>query len=381
MRATRAIIYKDNLRHNIKEITKYFPKGVAFSAAVKANGYGCDAVTTARVSEEEGAKYLCVATIKEGEELRKAGIKTEILLLSPYTIEEIEGLFTYDITPVAYEKVIITALNKEGIRQNKKINIFLAVDTGMGRIGCFQEEVEEIALYIKECKGVNLKGVLTHFSVADSIKKEDLEYTKEQVDKFNLAISTLTTIGYSNLIKTASASSAYLTRGEASFDMIRAGISIYGYYPGALTKEYLASKGITLNLRPVMQLETRVASIKLFEKGSSISYGRTWEAKKSSYIAVLPIGYADGLLRVYSNKLTVAINGRGYKIVGRICMDQCMVDLKDNPYKVRQFDRVIIFGDKTKGALQDASDVAALSETISYEVITAISSRVERVII
>ena len=158
-------------------------------------------------------------------------------------------------------------------------------------------------------------------------------------------------------------------------DMVRPGIVIYGYYPDEITKDFLKNKGIDVDLKPVMQLETSVVAIKKITKGTSISYGRTWIAQNDTTIAVLPIGYADGLLRRNSPGLKVTINGKLYPICGRICMDQCMVDLGFNNTEVKRWDKVIIYGPKDNEALQDANDIAVMTNTIPYEIMTSICAK------
>ena len=163
-------------------------------------------------------------------------------------------------------------------------------------------------------------------------------------------------------------------------DMVRPGIITYGYYPDEITQNYLKSKGIDFELKPVLAFETKVVAIRRFQKDKSVSYGRTWKADEETDIAVLPVGYADGLLRRYSPGLQVTINGKNYPVCGRICMDQCMVDLGKDNKDVKLFDKVMIFGPKESGALNTADDLARIGNTISYEVMTAITSRVEKVI-
>ena len=167
---------------------------------------------------------------------------------------------------------------------------------------------------------------------------------------------------------------------EMQLDMIRPGIILYGYYADEVTKSYLEKKGIKLNLKPAMQFETKVCSIRHFQKNQSVSYGCTWICSEQTDIAVLPVGYADGLLRRNSPGLKVSINGKAYPIVGRICMDQCMVDIGLDNKDVKRWDKAIIFGPKDKGAVFDADDIAKMTGTISYEVMTSLSKRVKRII-
>ena len=167
---------------------------------------------------------------------------------------------------------------------------------------------------------------------------------------------------------------------ELQMDMVRPGIIIYGYYPDQITKKYLAERNIEIDLKPVMQFESQVVSIKHFKKGMSISYGRTWVCPEDTDIAIIPAGYADGLLRRNSPGMEVTINGKPYPIRGRICMDQCMVDIGQNNKDVKRWDKVIFFGPKEKGALKDANDVANETGTISYEVMTSLSRVVRHIV-
>ena len=385
MRCTKAIIYSANLRKNIKEIKNNLKPDEKFCCAVKANGYGNDAINTAKISEEMGASYLAVATVEEGIELREAGIKTSILLLSPCAPDEFEVLVQNDITPVVFDEEIIKELSFSVEKTGKTLyDVFLAIDTGMGRIGCLPEEAGIVANKIVECKNIKLKGTITHFSVSDSISKENIDYTKEQYKKFLIAIENIEQKGISAGIKTCCASAAAVAFPDFQMDMVRPGIVLYGYYPDEITKEYLEKKGVSLNLTPVMQFETKVASIKHFKKDSFVSYGRTWKAEKETDIAILPVGYADGLLRHNSPGIKVTINGVAYPVVGRICMDQCMVDIGLNNPNVKRWDTAILFGPKKESvgnSLFDAEDIAKQTGTISYEIMTNLSERVQRVII
>ena len=362
MRCTKAIIYTENLKNNISEIKKNLKPGVKLCCAVKANGYGNDAVNTARTAETMGAAYLAIATVSEGIELRKAGIGTDLLLLSPCCPEEFSDLLENSITPLVFDQEVISALNITASRLKNP------------------EEAAELAKKITETENLELKGMITHFAVSDGISAENKAFTAKQFESFMTAIENVRREGIDPGIRTCAASAAGIAMPEYQLDMIRPGIILYGYYADEVTKEYLESKGIKLNLKPVMQFETEVAAIRRFSPGQSVSYGRTWKADKETDIAVLPVGYADGLLRRNSPGLKVTINGKAYPIVGRICMDQCMADIgKDNP-DVKRWDKAIIFGPKEKGSIFDADDIAKMTGTISYEIMTSVSSRVKRII-
>ncbi len=381
MRCTKAVIYSENLISNVNEIKKNLKAGVRLCCAVKANAYGNDALNSARIFESLGAEYLAVATSEEGRELRENGIRTKILLLSPADYSDFEEIIENNITPLVFEKSCIEKLDEKAGKLGKISPCFLAVDTGMGRIGCFPEEAGIIAKEIASRKNLSLEGIITHFAVSDSASEENILYTKKQFSLFKNAVSRVRSEGINPGICTCSASAAGIAFPEMQLDMIRPGLILYGYYPDEITKDYLKEKGIELNLKPVMQFETKVSSIRTLRKGESVSYGRTWKAEEETKIAVLPVGYADGLLRRCSPGLEVSINGKAYPVVGKICMDQCMVDLGKNRHNVRPWDKAIIFGPKDKGALFDADDIARMTGTISYEVMTTVSYRVKRTIV
>lgn len=380
MRSTKAIINLKNLAHNIKSIKKIISKDSKLCVAVKADAYGHGAVECAKTILENGGEALAVATVEEGIELRNAGISSPILMLSLCSPEEISNAIKYNLIPFVFDKEYIELFAKEAEKLGKQnYKVFLAVDTGMGRIGCFDYEAGKLAEYIESFKSLNLGGISTHFAVSDCCDTESKNYTQEQIKKFNSAVKNIESSGINPGIKTCANSAAALFLKESNFDMVRIGIIAYGYYPGDFTKKYLSENGINIDLKPVMTLETEVCAIREIKKGMSISYGRTWIAPEDTKIAVLPIGYADGLFRKYGQfGLKVAINGKEYKVCGRICMDQCMVDLGNNS-DVKRWDKVIIFGDKSENAMQDADDIANANNTISYEVTTCITKRVERI--
>ena len=384
-RCTRAIIYKDNLKNNLEQIKKYVKAGTKICVAVKADGYGHNAVLTARIAEEIGIEYLAVATVDEGIELRNAGIMTEILLLSVCTPIEMHDLFEYKISPLVfgneYISSIITAADKYSEDNDlSDFGVFLAVDTGMGRIGCYPEEAGQQAELIVNSKHLKLSGMCTHLAVSDSLEEDNLAFTKEQGQAFKTAVENVRSKGINPGICSCGSSAALLNDEDLYFDMVRPGIITYGYYPDEITEKYLNSRGKKLEIKPVLSFETKVVAIRHFNKGKSISYGRTYVCEEDTDIAILPVGYADGLLRRFSPGLTVTINGKNYPVCGRICMDQCMVNIGKNNRDVKLWDKVLIFGPKESGALNTADDLAKIGHTISYEVLTSLSKRVQRVI-
>ena len=381
-RCTKAVLYQDNLRYNLKNIKKYIGNNVKMCVAVKADAYGHNAVLTAKIAQECSVEYLAVATVEEGIELRNNGITAKILLLSLCTNEEMSDLIKNKIIPLVYSFEHISMLKKACTTlQQQKYPVFLAIDTGMGRIGCLPKDAGKEASFIEENEILKLEGMCTHFSVSDSQKKENIEYTEKQFEAFKLAIENVKKSGINPGVCSCANSAALLCNPKMHLDMVRPGIITYGYYPDKDVKEFINSRNIDFDIKPVLAFETKVASIRHFNQGKSISYGREWICDDDTDIAVLPVGYADGLLRRFSPGLYVTINGENYPIRGRICMDQCMVDIGKNNDKVKLWDKAIIFGPEESGALNTADTLAEIGNTISYEVLTSLSKRVKREIL
>lgn len=380
MRSTKAIINLENLRSNFQAIRSYIKNDVKLCAAVKADAYGHGAVRIAKSLESYGIDFLAVAAVSEGVELRIADVKIPILVLSLCTPEEVPEVIQNNLTPLVFDEEYISLFEKEAKALSvHNFSVHLAVDTGMGRIGCLPENAAKTAQYIASCPHLKLCGVCTHFAAADSISEENKAYTKMQFALFNKACKAISGAGINPGIRHCSSSAALFDLPQTHLDMVRPGIITYGYYPDQITSAYLEKKGTPVSLKPVMTFETTVVAIRPFKKGESISYGHTWTAEKDTDIAVLPVGYADGLLRRFSPGLCVAINGKPYPVRGRICMDQCMVDIGKNNQNVKRWDKAVIFGDTKEGALQNADDLARQIGTISYEVMTGLTKRVPRV--
>lgn len=371
MKPTIAKIYIENLRHNLKFIRSKISSNAKMCVAVKADAYGHGAVSCAKEAVNCGADFLAVARVSEGIELRNAGISVPILILSLCDLSEMDDLVKFNITPLVFDEEYILDIAKAVEKAGKEnYSVHLAVDTGMGRIGCLPEDAVKFAKIIDFSKYLKLEGMCTHFATSDSYTQSDVDYTNLQFEKFIFATESVKKAGINPGIRHCANSALTLERPEIHLDMCRPGIIVYGYYPGDL-------KGN--DLKPVMALTTKVVAIRDFDEGKSISYGRTWTSTKKTKIGVLPIGYDDGLFRRFAGKIQVAINGKNYPIRGRICMDQCMVDLGDD--EIERWSDVVIFGPKESGALQSAQELADLTDTISYEITCQISKRVERVIV
>lgn len=370
MRATQAHINLDNLHENINTIKKYVKQGTKLCCAVKADGYGHGAVRVSVAALKAGASFLAVASISEGIELREAGIVAPILSLSLPLKDEIPSLIVHSITPLVFDTEFIDQLNDVAISMHRKIPVHLKIDTGMGRVGCSKEEASTLAKKIAVSEGLYLEGVCTHLACADSLIEDDIAYTKKQINNFSYAVDQIKKEGINPGILHCSNSGAIFLHPEAHFDMVRPGIVIYGYSSCA--------KEMGIDLKPVMEFSSQIVAIKHFKQGDSVSYDRTWVANEDCDIGVIPAGYADGLLRRLSPGLEVSINGKMYPIVGRICMDQCMVYLGKN-YDVKRWDKVIFFGPEKN--CNTAEDLANSIETISYEILCGVNKRVPRIYI
>jgi alanine racemase len=365
MRATRAIIHLDAFRHNIRLVRSRIGPDRKLCVPVKADGYGHGAVPLAKVALEEGAAFLAVATVEEGAELRRAGISAALLLLSVPLPEELPELVAHRLVPLVGDADFVRALAVAAERSGEPLAVHLKVDTGMGRTGCSPEAAAELAALVACQRSLRLGGVATHLAVSDSPDPEDLRYTREQLGRFTAAVDSIRAAGFEPGLVHAANSGALAFHEDAFFDMVRPGILLYGYAPA----------GAAMPVRPVMELASAVVFIKQVRKGESVSYGRTWIADRDTTIGTIPAGYGDGLPRRLGGLgFKVRVNGAWYPLAGRICMDQCMLDLGPDT-RVRRWDPVTLFGG-------DALSAAALAEmlgTISYEITCGINRRAPRV--
>ncbi|GAB6393184.1 MAG: alanine racemase [Treponematales bacterium] len=342
---------------------------------VKANAYGHGAVETARAALEEGAAFLAVAAVSEAACLRAAGIDAPLLLLSPALPEELPELAALELRPFVSCAEDIDALDNAAAGSGKRLPVHLKIDTGMGRVGCTPEKAEGLARRIAGSRRLFLEGVATHLSAADSPAPDDMRWTARQLARFGEAVSAIRAAGIDPGILHAANSGALVFHPEALFDMARPGIALYGYSPAP-------EHPLALPVTPVMELRSAVVFIKRARRGEAVSYGRTWTAHEDTFIATVPAGYGDGLPRRLGGAgFSVLVGGERRPVVGRVCMDQFMVDLGPETC-VKRGDPVVIFGTGAAaggGSPNIAADIARLAGTIPYEITTAIASRVPRV--
>jgi alanine racemase len=369
----------DRLRANISAVREHLGGGAgpALCIPVKANAYGHGAVQVAEEAVKSGAEYLAVATVDEGVELRDAGISLPVLLFSQPIREELDAAARARLVPFIgdaeaaelFAAAAERAMKDEGGGGAERRRVFLKIDTGMGRMGCRPEEAPGLAALIAGLPALEYAGTATHLAVSDSADADAVAYTRLQTERFKAAVEGIRGRGVNPGIVTAANTGATVSYPEAWFGMARPGILLYGYPPDGVEPR--------LPMLPVMELETAVVAIKRIARGESVSYGRTWTAHQDTAIGVLPVGYGDGLPRKLSGNISVMIGGKSYPVVGRICMDQCMVDLGPAP-DVERFATVSVFGGGMAGSL-DAAEIARRTGTIPYEITCGIAKRVPRV--
>ena len=375
-RATRAEIDVNALRHNVRLMADA-AKNKELWAVVKANAYGHGAVLCARAALRAGARGLCVALTQEGIELRNAGIRSPIMVLSEQSVGDIPLLVRNDLICVVYNAHYIKALAAETRRANtnakikRRIKVHLKIDTGMHRVGVAPSDAVERARLIVSYKSVlELDGVMSHLAVADDVTKNDV--TQRQLDAFidviaNIKKDVVPFIRHVHISNSVSTVRELLP----TCTMVRTGITLYGLTDGD------AFENIAQNLRPVMTLRTVVQHVQRLPKGEGVSYGLRAVLTKDTTVATLPIGYADGIARrAWKTPARILVRGKPRRILGVVTMDQLMVDCEDDDVNIG--DEAIVFGKQGEAEIR-VEDWATALETITYEVVCAISSRVPRV--
>jgi alanine racemase len=366
-RPTIAEIDLGAYEHNLARIRESIGADRKLMAVVKANAYGHGAVPLAKRAVGTHADWLGVATIEEAIELRSAEVLAPILILGPLFDNNFSVIIENDIRPVLISLEMAEAFDREAKRLGKKAKAHVMLDTGMGRIGFWQDIAEKVVLRIAEMPNVEVEGVMTHYPESDGMDKT---FTQAQTKRFGEIRDNLQSAGLEIPLFHAGNSGAILDHPDSLFDMVRAGIITYGIYPSDECSR-------NLDLRPVMTLRTKIAYLKTISSGRSISYGRTYIAQSERMIATLPIGYADGIPRYLSNRGIVVVRDENVPIVGRVTMDQIMIDVTDI-VGVQVGDDVLFFGQMGRNVVH-AEDFAALAGTIGYEVVCWVSKRVPRI--
>lgn len=370
LRPVWAEINLDNLAHNIREVKRVVKPGTMITAVIKADGYGHGAVKIGKTLLENGADRFAVATLSEAIQLRKSYKNIPILILGYTPNESADLVVKYNIIQTIYTYDQAVVYSEKAQELDGEIKVHIKIDTGMSRLGMkVNEETIETIKAINKLPNLIIEGIFTHFAVADETQKE---FTYNQAQKFKSICNALEKEDINIPIKHVSNSAAIIDLPEMNYNMVRAGIMLYGLYP---SNEVDKNK---VKLKEVMSLKVKISHVKEIEKGIGVSYGLLYKADKPVKIATLPIGYADGYTRLLSGKAKALVNGKKVPVVGRICMDQCMIEVTG--LDVNPGDEVILFGQDGNNCIT-IDEVAKNIETINYEIICMISKRVPRVYI
>jgi len=366
-RPTVAEIDLSAIRHNLKLIRDIVGKDIKMLGVVKADAYG-HGIREVSTAIYNWVDYYGIASLDEAAILRETGIKKPILVLGSILPEEAEGVLKFDVVQTVSEFNIPKRLSELSKKAHRDVKVHIKVDTGMGRLGVWYEEAFNLVKEIIRLKGIVIEGIFTHFSKSE----DDPIFTHTQLKRFISVIEKLQKAGIDIPIKHAANSMALIEFKDTHLNMVRPGLMMYGLY----LKEAVTEK---IPLRPALSLKTRITHLKEVSKGRTISYGGTFVTKHATRIAVIPVGYGDGYSRRLSNKGEVLVRGIRAPIIGRVCMDMCIVDV-GHIKGVGIGDEVVLIGRQGNDRIK-VEDIARLSDTIPYEVVCNIGRRVPRVYI
>jgi len=367
---TWAEINLDALKVNIENVRKVTDKNAKVMAVVKADAYGHGVYEAAKVFLENGADSLAVACLSEAKQLRKEGIDVPILILGAVYEDEADEIVKYNVTSAVFSYETAKFLSDSAVKQGKKCTVHIKIDTGMSRIGIMAGDMDEDGIEeikkIASLPGIYIEGIFSHLSTSD---EKDTSYTEKQFKIFESFYKKLLAAGIKIPVRHIANSAAIMMYPKMHLDMVRAGVVLYGLYPSDDVDKSI------LPLIPAMSLKSRISMVKEMPCGRGVSYGKEYETKGNEKIATVPVGYADGYLRDISKDGYVLLkDGNKAKIVGRICMDQCMIDVT-NVNNIDRGDEVTLFGES--GITADS--IARWLGSINYEVVCLISKRVPRV--
>ena len=360
----------ENLENNVQEIRKKLKPKTDIIAVIKANAYGHGDILIAKKLNELGIRNFAVATLEEGINLRKNNIKGDILILGYIPITKTQKIYNNDLTQTIIYLEYAYEINKELQKTNKKIKVNIKINTGMNRIGIKYNEENKIEEIFK-LNNLTTTGIFSHLAVANEVIQENIEYTKEQILKFEKCINSLKLKGYEVGKTHIQSSYGMLNYSKNVFDYVRVGLFLYGIQD---------KKREDFNLKPVLTLKARIECINEIEENETVGYGRTYIAKNNEKIAVVSIGYADGVPRNLSNKnAKVIVNGEYGNIIGKICMDQLMIKIPSN-VEVKAGDTVTLIGKENEKEI-NVNDIAKLSDSISYEILSRLGARLDRILV
>lgn len=370
MRPTQALIHRRNLQTNLSAVRATLPRGTALCAAVKADAYGHSASLIVPWLVQEGVEVFGVATVEEGVSLRRLGVDRPIYLFGTLQPDELAAAIEADLDLFVWTKDAVVAIAQVARGRPQPLRVHLKIDTGMGRVGCPPEEAEELAEAIVRSLPLELTGVCTHLASSDGPGPLEVPV---QLARFEGALNTLKARGWTPRYIHAANSGGIMAWPESHFTMARPGIVLYGYPP--------PSDQNSEAFHPVMEFVSRVGFVKTVPGGTPLSYGSRYLTDRTTDIATIPVGYADGYRRSFTNQAPVWIGDRLFRVSGTVCMDQFMVDLGPDS-GIKAGDPVVLFGPRTEERSTPAPTAAELADvagTIAYEILCGISARVPRI--
>ena len=361
-RPTWAEVDLSALEFNFRQVKRIVGKGIKVMVVIKCDAYGHGLLPIAKRLTKLGADYLGVASIDEAILLRKDKIVLPILILGNILNKDIEPVIKYNLTQTISDYQLALKLNREAKETGRVNKVHIKVDTGMGRLGISYREAIGLIKEINRLSNLKTEGLFTHFPCADC----DFEFTHYQIDIFNQLVDDLKKIGIQFPLLHAANSMGIIGHPQSHFNLVRPGLMLYGIHP---------KQGLDIKLKPTLSLKSRIIYLKRMPSGQGISYGRSYITRKETTVAILPVGYGDGYPRNLSNRADVLIRGRRFRISGAVCMDQIMVDVGDSRVKVG--DEAMLIGCQGNSRIS-AAELAELSQTIPYEIVCGIGSRVPR---
>ena len=356
-----------NVAFNVKNIRKKLGEKIEFLAVVKADAYGHGAYQVSKVVLENGADLLGVAILEEGIELREMGVKEPILILYPEFQGREQKILEYDLESTVTDFNLARNLSLEAAKQKKTANVYIKVDTGMGRYGLAPDEAYHFIKRVRDLENIKIKGVLSQLSSAE--EKED-DFTLEQISSFRKVLQELEHFNRGFLNKSIANSSAVLNLPESYFNQVRVGLLLYGVYPSPEVSK-------SIEVKPALSFKSKITFLKELEKGTAVGYGRSYITSRKTKVATIPLGYADGFGRLLSNKAQVLIHCRRAPVIGRVCMDAFMVDVTDIP-GVTVGDELVLIGKQGDQEIS-VDQFAEWNHSINYEALTRMGKRLPKV--
>lgn len=364
-RPTFIEVYVDRLRQNFRTIRdRVAPAKVM--ASIKANGYGHGLVTVGKTLQEEGIDALGVAFIEEGIELRKAGVTTPILVFGGLLQEQLDLYIQYDIEVTASSVSKVSQINESAKRLGRRARVHLKIDTGLERIGVHHYNAQSLFDAALKADHCDIVGVFSHFA---DVRPDDLTLARTQLERFLECLSYFESRANAPFVRHIANSAAVLAFPESHLDMIRPGIALYGVYPEP------GLRG-TWELQPSLSLKSQVVYFKVVRKGAGVSYGHTWYASQDTRVITIPIGYGDGYLRTLSNKGLALVRGGRHPVVGKVCMDQMMVDISPAG-EAYNGDEVVLIGSQGEQSIT-VEDLALAVDTTPHDILVSLNSRIPR---